>query len=43
MRVVLEPFKNENPRYKKNDVKTWGLELSKRLRKLKVKGSIQTV
>ena len=43
MRVVLEPFKNGNPKYKKTDIKKWGLELSNRLKKLKVKGSIQTV
>ena len=42
MRVVLEPFKHGN-KYTKEKVKYWGSMLSKKLKALKVKGTIQTV
>jgi len=43
MRVVIEPLKNGSAKYTKDRVKFWGSMLSKKIKALKVKGTIQTV
>ena len=44
MRVVMEPlYRQGYGKYTKDKVKYWGSFLSKKLKALKVKGSIQTV